>query len=368
MTVGLFGGAFDPFHKEHEKVAEAAIKELSLEKLVLVPSFNPPHKDNTVADFEHRVRMLELFAEEKKYVIVDRIESQTGFDKNYAYEVIPLLKEKYGTCIYIIGGDSMANFHRWAKPDVIAKEIPVAVAMREGFPGAEEAIKHAEEAYNAQIIRLSVVGEEISSGEIRARLELEMDVCGMLDSRIAEYIRKQGLYKEYADIVAKLKNAIGAKLYIHSANTAIFAARHAALAGVSFYKAFCAGLLHDCAKERVVSCEGYPTDSLAVVHQYMGAETIEKEYGITDPEIMSAVACHTTGKPAMSPLDKLIYIADKLEDGREYEGVEALRAALLRGLDEGFFAVLRSSAAHLKSKSTKADGLTKACMDYYNIV
>lgn len=367
MSVGIFGGAFDPLHKEHEKIAEAALRELSLEKLVLVPSYHPPHKDNPGTDFADRVRMLELFAEGKENIIIDTVESQTGRDNNYAYEIIPLLKKKYGDCVYIIGGDSMVNFHRWVKPGVIAKETAIAVAMREGFPGAYEAIEHANRTYGANITRLSVVGEEISSGEIRARLELGMDVTGMLDNRIAEYILKRGLYKSYSATVEKLKSAVSARLYIHCANTAVFAARYATLAGVSAQKAFFAGLLHDCAKERAVTCEGYPTGSPAVVHQYMGAEIAEEEYGITDPEILSAIACHTTGKPAMSALDKLIYVADKLEDGRDYEGVNALRAALLRGTDEGFYAVLRASARHLAAKRTAADGLTKACLDYYNM-
>jgi len=368
MAVGIFGGAFDPFHREHEKVAEAAIKELFLDKLVLVPSYNPPHKDNPGTGFADRVRMLEIWAEGTDNIVIDTVEAHTGYRKNYAVEVIAQLIKKYGDCVYLIGGDSMVNFHTWVKPEVIAKEVSIAVAMREGFPGAEAAIARAKEAYGANITRLSVMGDEVSSGEIRARLELGLDVSGLIDKRIQEYILSRGLYNNYTDLINRLKNLISAPLFRHAADTAVFAARYATQAKVGFCKAFTAGLLHDCAKERVHTADGYPTDALSVVHQYMGAEVAEKEYGVHDPDILGAIACHTTGKPAMSPLDKLLYIADKLEDGRTYDGVGALRGTLAEeGLEAGFIAVLKHSAAHLATKGTCIDGLTKECLSYYNI-
>lgn len=367
MKLGFFGGAFDPFHTEHEKVIEAAQSELLLDAVVLVPSQNPPHKDSPVTDFADRATMLALWAKSRKGIIIDTVEAETGYEKNRSFEIINLLKQRHRAdqYYYIIGGDSMINFHTWINPEIIAKEIALAVVSREGFAGVDNAIEAARRDYGADIIKLAAIGKEVSSGEIKARLELGMDASGLINGRIQEYIKKRKLYREYGDLVDKLRASVSPALFDHCARTAVFAARHATAAKVSYGKAFVTGLLHDCAKEMSDDIADYPTDAPKVVHQYKGAEIAAREYGITDSEILDAIACHTTGKPAMSALDKLIYIADKLEDGREFEGIEELRNELKSGLDSGFLSLIAHSAAHLQSRGIKADGLTNECRKYY---
>ena len=368
MRIAFFGGAFDPFHSEHEEIANAAICELSLDRLILVPTQNPPHKENAVTDFSDRLNMLSLWGEGKPETVIDPIEASTG-KVNCSYEIIRLLKDKYKAdkYYYIIGGDSMINFHTWVKPEVIAKEITLAVAARQGFEGLDEAITHAQKAYGADIIKLNAVGKEISSGELKARLELYFDVSEYIDGRIESYVKEKGLYRNYTDIINNLKASISPGLFGHCARTAVFAARYCTLAKVSFHKAFVAGLLHDCAKESESDTTGYPTEAKQVVHQYKGAEIAQKEYGVKDEEILSAIRYHTTGKPAMTRLEKLIYIADKLEDGRRYQGVEELREAVKISVDEAFLRLITHSAAYLKAKGIKADGLTNDCINYYTL-
>ena len=86
-----------------------------------------------------------------------------------------------------------------------------------------------------------------------------------------------------------------------------------------------AGLLHDCAKRYddatiICKCQEHGIEltegelrAPAVIHAKLGAWMAEHKYGITDPEVLSAIACHTTGKPAMSLLDKILYVADYIE-------------------------------------------------------
>ncbi|MDD3946527.1 MAG: bis(5'-nucleosyl)-tetraphosphatase (symmetrical) YqeK [Clostridia bacterium] len=367
MRIGFFGGAFDPFHSEHEAAVTASLQELRLDKLVLVPSQNPPHKDSPVTDFWDRAAMLTLWASGKSNIVIDTIEAETGDTTNCSYRIIRLLKDKYqaDAYFYIIGGDSMINFHTWVKPEVIAKEITLAVIAREGYPTIDTAIQNARKLFHADIVKLNACGKEVSSGEIKARLELDMDTHGFFDKRIQDYIQSKGLYSTYSELVNHLKNAVSPSLFAHCARTAVFAAKYCTLAKVSYHKAFVAGLLHDCAKEMPCVGKNYPTDAPQVIHQYMGAEIAEEIYGICDKEILDAIACHTTGKPAMSRLDKLIYIADKLEEGRDYEGIDTLRSTLYQGFDTAFVELVRHNADYLLKRGIKADNLTNECLEYY---
>lgn len=367
MKIVFFGGAFDPFHSQHEAAIRAAQEVLKPNLVVLVPTLNPPHKDNSATGFEDRAAMLRLWTNGKSGIVVDTIEAQTGNSQNCSYQIIALLKEKYKASqyYYLIGGDSMVNFYSWVKPELIARQAILAVFAREGFGGIDAAISGAKAKYGASIIKLDTVGKEVSSGELKAMLELKMDVSQHIDGRITDYIAQAGLYQNYYDIIDLLKNSVSEDLFGHCARTALFAVRYSTQAKVSYHKAFLAGLLHDCAKEQNSDTTGYPTQVRQVVHQYKGAEAARRVFGIDDGEILDAIACHTTGKPDMSPLARLIYLADKLEDGRQFEGIQPLRQLLKSDFDKAFITLVRHNADYLHSHNIKADGLTNECINYY---
>ena len=147
------------------------------------------------------------------------------------------------------------------------------------------------------------------------------------------------------EISSKLKTVLTEKRYNHSigvVETATELARHY---GADVEKTRLAALLHDCAKNFSYSemfdlCEKYgividdvSKSAPGLIHGFLGAEIAKKEYGITDPEIYDAIYYHTIGKPDMSLITKIIYIADGIEKGRTYDGVEDIRNIVFKDID-----------------------------------
>ncbi|MDR3185248.1 MAG: nicotinate (nicotinamide) nucleotide adenylyltransferase [Christensenellaceae bacterium] len=369
LAIGILGGAFDPFHIEHCTIIESAITDLRLDALVLVPSHNPPHKDKHLTPFKDRIEMLKLFSQDKPYIIIDTIENDVALDNSYTSEIIPRLKEKYGGIqYYIIGADGLFSFETWHAPEKILQQITLAVAPRKGYHDINSIINKLTSKYGGEIRILSSNDESaISSSELKARLELDYDTKGYIKAEIFSYIKNNGLYREYAQMLTRLKQMQDDELYAHSARTAIFASRYVRVLKIDFRSAFIASVLHDVAKQIRPLKNQYPTNSSKIIHQYDGRVICESVFGITDELILDAVEYHTTGKPNMSPLGILVYVADKLEDDRSFDGIDSIRSTLDEDFHAGFVKLLQRNVTHIKSKNMPVDELTLKACDYYKI-
>lgn len=370
MRYGIFGGAFDPPHSEHFRLVDELKNRLLLEKVIIVPSYNPPHKDKGLANFDRRIGLLKLFIKDRPYIVISEAEKELGLTESYAYEIIPEIIKRYGEAeyFYLMGGDSLVNFFDWKHPERIAGVIPIAVCARKGFVGLEEAAEKVRNELGGDVRLFPDVNlSEISSGELKVRLALSFDVSDYLPTTARAFIKENGLYCEFDKLIDKVKTYESESLFNHSARTAVFAVRYATKAGVSYKKAFIAALLHDCGKsgapQRPVS---EYNASFEVIHQYDGRTLAESVFGITDEEILDAIEYHTTGKPDMSNLAKLIYAADKLEEGRCYEGVSFLREEFCKDFDSGFIRLINRNMAYLMQKGIEPDPLTIKCAAYYN--
>ena len=365
MITIFFGGAFDPFHNEHRAIIEGAQKELSADRVVVYPSYSPPHKGGLVSPFETRMEMAREGTKDLSYVVVDDIEKQRGVT-NYSFEVIPLLKKKYpsDTYYFLIGGDSMAHFSKWVHPEIIAKEITLAVAARPEIKDLNAAIDSARKEYSADVVLLSVEGGAVSSSLIKARAELGLPQVDLCDG-VKKIVEEGDLYRQHADIVNKLRADIPQKTFEHVCRTTLYALKLNTSLNLPFKKVFLSALLHDCAKHEKTEMEGVPAP---VVHQYRGADVAKDRYGIEDSDVLNAIRCHTTGKPEMTTLEKLIFCADVLEEGRDYPGVDDLRKTIEADFEKGFRACVKSCYDHLIATGKDFDLLTKSCALYYNII
>ena len=156
-----------------------------------------------------------------------------------------------------------------------------------------------------------------------------------------------------------LKAYLDEKRYIHTLGVRDSAVMLADRYGADVDKARLAGLLHDCAKSLSkdnMVCKireaGYALEheifqSEALMHGIAGAVIARQVFGIEDPEILSAVECHTTGKRGMSLLDKIIYLADLIEPNRNYPGVDELRDAAVEDLDKAVLMGLKFGIEHV---------------------
>ena len=191
--VGIFGGAFDPPHIGHLRLAEQCRERLGLEELLIVPTFHSPHKPNPNTDFEHRLEMCRLTFQGKIYTVTD-IERQIG-GEGYTINTLRRIKEGYpkGTKFFlIIGGDMLFYFDKWFRYESILKECTVVAAAREEDSYADLTEKAAELGH-VKVLNLPVT--EISSTEIRDRLKSGGDTTGLLTPEVAEYIAESKLYR-----------------------------------------------------------------------------------------------------------------------------------------------------------------------------
>lgn len=176
----------------------------------------------------------------------------------------------------------------------------------------------------------------------------------------------------------KLKKHLDKERYLHTQGVMYTAAALAMAHGCNMEKAQIAGLLHDCAKcipneKKLGMCrkkriEITEIEEMApfLLHAKLGEYIARKKYGVEDGEILSAIRWHTTGKPKMSVLEKIIYLADYIEPGRDRApNLERVRRLAFDNLDECMYEVLRDTLDYLGSNPKTLDLATKEAFLYY---
>ena len=163
---------------------------------------------------------------------------------------------------------------------------------------------------------------------------------------------------------------LSTKRWQHTVRVALMAAQNCGRLDLSEKSAITSALFHDCAKElplndnRLKDFKLYGDMPETVIHQFSGAYLAEHYFGVKDSEIINAVRYHTTGRENMSPLEKLIFLCDMLEDGRSYSDVEELRKVFEEDIDKALFAALERQVKHLNKKKQKIYYLTQNALDY----
>lgn len=191
MKIGILGGTFDPPHMGHILLAQNAERQLSLDRIVMLPSANPPHKTTTTAG-KHRLAMAELVATKYGFELCDAEYSKKT--PSYTVEIIDELKKIYpgDKLFFIIGGDSMMCFEKWYKWQELIKKCAFVVGVRN--EGEREILeKLAEEKnsrYGGEIYILDSPAHEVSSTEIR-----NGENSGEIPSCIINYIKEHSLYE-----------------------------------------------------------------------------------------------------------------------------------------------------------------------------
>lgn len=370
----VFGGSFDPVHVEHTNILKAAVRELCADKVIVVPTKNPPHKSASKTPFSDRAEMARIaFSQVSANVIVDDIENRND-GVNYSSDNLPVLEKKYGKFVYVIGGDSLLALESWHEPEFIVRNFEIAVFDREGYQSAKDKAAELNEKWNGKIRILEYVGKEVDSHTIRDRLMLKADVSG-LDENVERYIKSRNLYSEFFPYVDKAATYLDAKRLVHSKNTALVA--------LSLNRNFCpkidedklllAGLLHDVGKmydktelpnniQNVI-----PKDSIGtpVQHQFVSAEIVKNDFHISDENVLNAIRFHTTGRENMSQFEKLIYVSDLISYERNFQGVESLRKAVYNDFEKGFITCLTYSRDYVVETGREVYPLTDKAISFY---
>ncbi len=356
LRVGIMGGTLDPVHVGHMQIAETALRELGLDRIMLLPAGDPPHKVHPT-DKQDRWRMVQLAADAVPGVFACSIEI---FRSGTTYTVDTLRELRaanpHTEWYYLIGADTLNVLDSWRCFDRVAKMCTFVVAGRGDMPAREDRIAELAQRYGARFEVLSAAGPEISSSDIRSRAAAGQSIQGLVPDAVSNYIDERGLYLcpyTTEEIKNMLKSRLKPNRYIHTIGVAETAYRLAAQCGVSPFRAYLAGLLHDCAKymavdemRRMILQSGIETDAAelvaeSVLHAPAGALIAADVYGIRDQEILSAIRKHTIGDGDMSPLEALIYTADFIEPNRkDFPGLSDVRTLA----DRDIYAAMRACA------------------------
>lgn len=192
--LGIFGGTFNPVHNGHLAVAEAAVSEFGLERLMFLPNYQPPHK-KCEAPPELRLQMAEAAAKENDRFFVSDYEIQKG-GISYSAHTLEAFSELYrGEELYfIIGGDSLRDFGKWYKPEEIARHCILLTYPRNDI-NPEEHITALKREFGAEIYEIHAPKIDISSSEIRELIGRGEQVTDFVPPAVLEIIEANNLYK-----------------------------------------------------------------------------------------------------------------------------------------------------------------------------
>ena len=365
----FFGGTFDPPHKEHIEIALAAERKYSPDKLIIMPTAIPPHKSTFFsASGEDRLNMCRIAFSGVKSAEVSDMEIAEG-GKSYSYITIERLKAKYpeAEIIFVMGTDMLKTFAEWKNPERILRSCRLALVERSGDEAAEKTIKDFNEKFSCGVDIIDYVGKEASSTEYKISKALGLPTEAVTEE-VGLYIDKTHLYEpnEYFKFV---KEHLTEKRLIHTKGVILSALKIAKKLGVDINKTITAAVLHDCAK--YLDYRDYKDFTLpigvpeSVIHQFLGGYIAEKVLKVKDREIIDAITYHTSGRVNMSTLEKIIYTADMIEQGRNFDGVEDLRKIVESDFEEGFRACLKRTAEHLKDSGKEIYPETLKAVNYY---
>ena len=195
---GIYGGSFDPIHIGHVALAENAVRECGLDKLIFMPAYISPFKqDRHVTDGRDRCRMIETVLKTNSAFCLSRYE----LNKQGTSYTIKTLRhwEKLldGELFFILGFDSAVQIDTWFEGEEILKNYHLVTARRPDTDYAEglKKIESFREKYGADIIVLNMIPVDASSTEIRNLIKEGKPLTGLVPSEVEEYIIEHKLYR-----------------------------------------------------------------------------------------------------------------------------------------------------------------------------
>jgi len=179
-------------------------------------------------------------------------------------------------------------------------------------------------------------------------------------------------------IISRLKSKINDRRFEHSLGVEYTAACMAMVHGADVEKARLAGLLHDCAKclptkeklekarKHKLSVSKFEENNPDMLHGKLGAYYAKTRYEIDDEEILNAITYHTTGRPNMTLLDKIIFVADYIEPNRkELKDMDIIRKEAFLDLDKCVIHILKNTLDYLNNSTNEMDFMTQLTYNYY---
>ena len=386
--IGVYGGTFNPIHNTHIEIAKAALKQFGLDKVFFLVAGNPPHKETaaSISDMS-RLDMVRIAIEGDSNLDLDNREIYRA-GKSYSYITFTEYHNEFpdDEIYFIMGSDSLINFKNWVKPDIISEYVTVLVAPRLGddMEKIEHAIHECKNMFEGDFFLIDYKANEISSSAIRDNFYKDDRIKNCIPDSVAKYIINHNLYGityDYSVITRldeEMKKELKPSRYVHTLGVANMAYSLAIRWGYPAVNAMVAGMLHDCAKcisdeKRINVCEKNHIHISDIEYKYphllhgkVGAYYCKDKYDIFDEQIAHSIEVHTTGCPNMNLLDKIIFVADYIEPGRDKQPrLDVIRYTAFDDLDLCVYLILEDSVNYLNSNPDMVDQTTIDTYEYY---
>lgn len=385
MKIVLFGGSFNPPHLGHVEAARSIVKCLRPDRLLIMPTYESPHKVMAEGSPPPEIRM-ELcrlaFGSIPEAEVSDLEIRREG--RSYTADTLLELHAMHpeDELVLTMGTDMILSLERWSRPEIIMELAEIAVLLR----GVDEDvqvrshIEYLRSTYGARITLLETGIHPAASTDVRDELK-RASGRQQLAEPVYEYIIRNRLYGARAELDwlrVKAHAMLKPKRIPHVIGCEQEAVRLAKRWGEDEYNAAAAGILHDITKklsvqEQLILCDKYGiiidmsvpgTDK--TLHQITGAAVAYNEFGVCE-EIRDAIRWHTTGKPDMTALEKIIYLADYIEPNRFFDGVEHIRALSYQSLDAAMEDGLRMTMEDLQSKDAPILEVSRSAYDWFKM-
>lgn len=195
MKTAVLGGTFDPPHKGHLAIAEAAVRQLELDEVLLLPANRNPLKTARVsASGPDRLEMLKLAVEDHPMLAVCDLELTKGGPSYMVESLSELQMVRQSDYWLLMGADSLATFPKWKQPERILRMCRIAAVQR-GVHTREELAAWLPEEFRPSLDIVDMKPVDISSSDIRERIAKRQQVSTWLDSKVLRYIEDHRLYR-----------------------------------------------------------------------------------------------------------------------------------------------------------------------------
>lgn len=370
MTIGLMGGTFNPIHIAHLIIAEWIKDEWDLEKIVFIPTGNPPHKSkNNLLESNIRFDLVEIALSSNIYFEISDFE-MIKKEVSYTIDTVSYFSNKYPDekLYFIIGADTLFKLEKWKDFKELAKMVEFITYSRWGYNKLqiENRIQILKKDFGFQIYYSNGPEIQISSSNIRDRLREGLSIKYMVPDLVIGEIQKRGCIKELQMEILKnkVRDKLGEYRYKHTLNVLEIGLKLARTYNIPKEKVQIAALLHDYEKEislekakellleHGVFIEDQSMINIDLIHGELASFIAKADFGIEDKDILNAIKYHTTGRAEMSVLEKIIYLADLIEPSRNIDKLNQIREMAYIDLDKAVLMAMDNTIEYLISRGS----------------
>lgn len=359
MTKILFPGSFEPIHNGHINMASFASRYFDDSEVIFIPSKNSIWKASSTKP-EDKLSMINLAIKDYENFSISTFEIDSMAEQIYTIETVKHFVKQFPLeeIVLLIGADQVNKFHLWKEAEKLSKLVKIAFFNRPGELLEEINIKK----YNM----IQITGSTINESSTMVREFKSFNVS--LD--VAKYILQNNLYK-----LDEIKKFYDPLRFEHAKRVALLAFEIAIKNNVENpWKLFLAGIYHDIGKAYANApkimkqrYERYINLPSSLYHQFVGEYITSNNFGINDSDILDAIKFHATGNGNMTVYSKILYAADKIEPGREFDSSKLI-AEMNNNFELGFLSVLQANKEYFIKKGIDYNNeLTVECFNTYLI-